>query len=344
MKVTTDDLVADPAWIPIRINAEFTELKFIHLPRERHSEVTFLQEDFLPANVPMVVAPFAAIHSASRSLNKRPAFILHSSMAASTLLTRAFNCPGTSMSLSEPIVLNELAAMKRRRIDVRMPLETILKLLGRPFGKGEKTVVKPGNNVNVLAPVIHGIDRDFRAIAIHAPLRAYLRSIVKKGMIGRIVYRRLYALLVRDRTLDTGFTPEDVFEQTDMQIAAMCWLMHHSEFHDYLGAFPDNIRSLNSDDLLADTKTGLAAIANHLGVDLPVDKVFDSGVFDRHSKMKGRSFSIEERAAEHARAEEVFGGELDMVVGWLTSVAEHVRVDLRLPNPLPGVKAEASPI
>lgn len=330
-----DTIVNDPLWHAHRINADFTQIQFVRLDRDAHRSITFLEEQYFPEDIERVVLPFAVVAAAaSELLNPTPRFIFHSSMATSTLMARVFDLPGTSMSLAEPIILNELSALSSRKTDVMPALPTVLRLLGRPFEPGEVIVIKPGNSANNLMPTIANILPDMRAVCIHAPLRDFIRSIAKKGMVARIVYRRLYAFVGRSVSLPTGFRPEDVFEQTDLQIAAMAWLMQHAQFVESLGMFPDRFRSIDSSQFLNEKAVALRALSDHFAIPLNADAISKGPVFDRHSKQLGRTFSVEEREASYAKVEEAYGEEIGMVVGWLKAVAAHVALPEILPYPL----------
>lgn len=328
-------VVADPTWHAHRTNAPMSEIQFVRLPREVHRSITFLEEKYFPADLERLVLPMTAVREAVAALPAPPPrLIFHSSMATSTLLARVFDQPGTAMSLAEPIILNELSSLKTRGVEVRSALDTVLKLLSRPFAPGEATVIKPGNTANNLIPDMVEVRPDLRAVIIHARIADFLRSVAKKGMVSRIIYRRLYAFVARSVSLSTGFTPEDVFEQTDLQIAGMVWLMQHAQFVESLNLFPDRFRSIDSSQFLEQKAATLRALSDHFSIPLDADAIAAGPVFGRHSKELGKPFSVEERNASYAKVEEAYGAEIGMVVGWIEAVAAHVAVPEVLPNPL----------
>ena len=331
-----DRIVGDAQWLPLRIAQSLDAITFVHLPREGHREVTFLEERYLSEALPRKSLPIEAVADAMTRLAvpQAPRFIFHSSMATSTLLTRVFDLPGTSMSLAEPIVINELSAIQSRGRDVRAPLGVVLRLLARPFSPGEGVVIKPGNSANNLMPLITELLPEMRAITVHAPLRDFLRALAKRGMFARVIYRRLYAFISRSRQLPTGFSPDDIFEQTDLQIAAMAWLLQHSEFVDMLTRHPAQFRSLDSKVFLASKTPTLDALGKHFGLAIDAQAISEGPVFSTHSKELGRAFSSADRDREHAATDAAHGEEIDMVAQWIDQVAEHVRVPLDLPNPL----------
>lgn len=329
------EILGDPTWHPHRVNAELSEISFVRLDRNARRAITFLEDKFFAPDIPSQGLPLAAIRQAVGEIETTvPRFIFHSSMATSTLMSRVFDLPGLSMNLSEPIILNGLSALNARGRDVRPALATIVHLLGRPFGPGEKIVIKPGNTSNNLMPLIVALSPDVRAVTIHAPIRDFLRSIAKKGMTARIIYRRLYAFISRTHSLPTGFSPEDVFEQTDFQIAAMTWLLQQSQFLQLIQSRPAQVRSIDSATFLARKADALAALADHFDIPLDAREIAAGPVFSTHAKELGRAFDATQREREYAATDAAYGEEMGMVATWIEAVADHVRVPLDLPNPL----------
>lgn len=328
-------IVVDPTWHAHRTNAAMSEILFLRLPREVHRSITFLEDKYLPADLERMVLPMARVRDAVAALDApSPRLILHSSMATSTLLARAFDQPGTAMSLAEPIILNELSALKTRGVDVRPALDTVLRLLSRPFGPGETTVIKPGNTVNNLIPDMVAVAPGLRAIVIHARIADFLRSVAKKGMVSRIIYRRLYSFVSRGRRLPTGFSADDIFEQTDLQIAGMAWLHQHAEFNDAATRWPALFRTIDSQTFLDRKADTLRAAAAHFAIALDATAIAASDVFRTHSKERGRAFDDRQRSEEYAQTQIAYGEEIDMVATWVEAVGEHVGVPMRLPAPL----------
>lgn len=328
-------IVGDATWHAHRTNAPLSEIQFVRLPRELHRKITFLEEKYFPPDLERVVLPMAVVRDAAAAIDAPlPRLIFHSSMATSTLLARVFDQPRTAMSLAEPIILNELSALKLRGVEVRPVLDTVLRLLSRSFADGEATVIKPGNTANNLIPDMVAVAPKMRGIIIHAPVADFLRSVAKKGMVSRIIYRRLYSFVTRERTLPTGFSAEEIFEQTDLQIAAMAWLHQHAELNGAAARWPGMFRTIDSQTFLERKADTLRAAAAHFAIDLDADAIAASDVFQTHSKERERPFNDSQRAEEYARTQSAYGEEIDMVAAWVEAVGEHVGVPLVLPCPL----------
>lgn len=330
-------IVRDPAWLPIRLTEDLSALTFVRLDRSAYDEVRYLEERFLPRGTPTQVLPVAAVADAlGGAETASPRFIFHSSMCGSTLLARVLNQPGHAMALAEPIVLNQLSARHSRGEQVDDLLDLVVRLLSRPFGPGEEVVVKPGNTANNLMPLIAGRFPDMRAITIEASVEDLLRAVIKRGPQGRMIYRRLYAFVARTHRLATGFTSEDMWELTDLQVAALAWLTQHSEFTAMLAAHPAQFKSLTMDRLLGDRDAVLDGIAAHFGSSWSPAAVASDPAFSRHSKNKSRAYDEGQRKRDAAAIDAAFGPEIAWTAGWTSELAGRLGLALDLSHPVAG--------
>ncbi len=329
---TAERIFADYRWLPHHIDATGNRIEFVRLKRDDHRRVTFLEDKYLGPALERVVLPLEDVAMAAQTLKPAPLrFVFHSSFALSTLMARVFDRPGLAMGLKEPVILNEIGALFRKGRRVGALLDTALRLLGRPFGAGEAVVIKPGNMANVLIPEIMARS-DARALLMYAPLPDFLQSIARRGMFGRAIYRRNFALLNGDGVLNAGFSEAELFEQTDLQIAAMAWLNHQAQFghvltDDRVGQY----RSLASDAMLAAPQAAVAAAGQHLGVALDAGAIVAGPLFGEHAKELGRSYNAEDRRRDVAATAVAHGEEIAMVVTWAEIVAAQQGVPMRLP-------------
>jgi hypothetical protein len=200
---------------------------------------------------------------------------------------------------------------------------------------GEALVVKPSNVVNALAPAMLAMRPQAGCILLHAPLRAFLGSIAKKGLWGRLWVRDLLMKQLKDGLVELGFTPEDHLLQTDLQVAAVGWLVQHRLFAHLAAQHPGRVRTLDSETLLARPDEALAAVDRLFGIAEDAEKraAVAARVFSRHAKF-GTAFDREARAAEQRQAAEAHGDEIDKVVSWAEAVAENAGIGFALPGAL----------
>lgn len=334
--IDVGELVSDYCWLPHRVSAAGDQIQFVRLERADHRAVTFLEDKYLHASVERRWASTVAVAAEVERLPVATPvhFLFHSSLALSTLASRLFDNPGVAMALKEPIVLNEIATLARRHSYSRTLLSLILRLLARPFGEGEAVVIKPGNVANNLIPELLTIRPEAHALILYSPLPMFLRSIAKRGLWGRTMYRRFFALLHKDRIFDPGFSAEDIFEQTDLQIAAMVWLNHQAQFAQIVAQSGTRIRTIDSETFLARKSDALSALAAHFKLEMDVAELMAGPAFNQHSKELGRAFDAEARQRELDKAEAMYGEEIAMVTEWVDAVAQHSGVPLVLGRPL----------
>lgn len=330
-------IARDAAWLPHRYDPEHDAVHFVRLDRAGHRARTFLTDAELPKVAPLVL-PRGSAAGAAAGVAAPIHFVFHSAYCCSTLVARAADWPGAAMGLKEPQILNDLIGWRRRGAApdrLADAMDGALTLLARPFGPGEAVVVKPSNVVNPLAAVLLALRPQARALLLHAPLRAYLGSIARKGMWGRLWARELFVGLVADGVVDLGFAPDRYLEQTDLQIAALGWLAQHRLFAALAARHPGRVATLDSERLVADPARAMAALARlfALRLDDAAIRAIVDGAFARHAK-SGEAFGAGDRAADQRDAAAVHGEEIETVALWAEAVAAGAGVPLALPAPL----------
>lgn len=330
---TLADLIGNPAWLAHRYDPGHDAFHFRWVDRSRHAATTFLTEEALAdAPGPVPVARGDTAPPATAPLH----FIFHSAYCCSTMLARAFDAPGTSMALKEPLLLNDMVGWRRRGGEparVAEVLDRTLALLARPFAPGEAVVVKPSNVVNALAPVILALRPEAKALLLHAPLPAYLRSIAKKDMWGRLWVRELLIGLLKDGLVDLGFDTEGYLGLTDLQVAAVGWLAQHALFARTVARYgPARVATLDSETLVARPREAMGALVRLYGLSIDavgIDAIVAGPAFTRHSKLSAE-FGAVERTAEHRNAADLHGDEIAKVVVWAEATAKAAGIPLTL--------------
>jgi hypothetical protein len=330
----TAAILGNANWLPHRVDRGANVVTLLHVPRDVHRSVTFLDDQYLKQRAAASV-PISELAIASRQDGLH--FVFHSAFCCSTLLTRALDMPGVAMGLKEPAILNDLAALQRSERDCTRLLGPMLALLGRPMSTGEAIVVKPSNVANILIEPILALQPTARALLLYAPIRSFLISVAKKKMWGRIWTRRLYRTIQRNPAFEPGFSADDLFEQSDLQIAALGWLQQQAQLAETLRRHERRIRTLDSETLLAQRAEALNATVIHFG--LPADRAAAAvragdDVFAEHSKRLGERYDVNARRTEAMAIEAAHGEEIDMVVGWITAIARQFGVPLTLDQSL----------
>ena len=325
-------------WLAHRYDPVHDAVQFRLVPRDVHARATFLIDEYLGDDAPVILRRDEAVGAA---LAPGPVhFVFHSAFCLSTLLARAFDLPGKSMGLKEPVILNDIVGWRHRDAvppqRVAPVVDGALRLLARPFAHGEATIIKPSNVVNALAPGMLTLRREARALLLHAPLPVYLRSVAKKGLDGRLWVRDLLVKLLRDGIVDLGFGPQDYLALTDLQVATVGWLAQHALFARMTAQFGERVRSLDSEKLLARPAEAIAAVAELYAITLTrveVAGIVAGPAFTTHSKDR-RAFDPTARDAEYDASAAAHGDEIDKVLVWADAVARGAGVAMVLPSPL----------
>ena len=327
-------MAADGGWLAHRYDAAGDAYHVRYLSRDAHDAATFITDEHLAKDADITAVDRREI--ADRIPNDMPLhLIIHSAFCASTMLARGFNLPGISMGLKEPVLLNDIVGLRRRGAEpqaVAERLDHALRMLSRPFGSDLAVIVKPSNVFNSLVPAALTMRPGAKAVLLYAPLSVFLVSVARKGLWCRLWCRELLEGMMTDGIVDLGFTPQDYFRQSDLQIAAVGWLLQHQLFHRIIAQFgPDRIATIDSEQLTANPEATTAACAKHFGLAVPDQMLQNHPAFSSHSKLGG-SFNSTDRRAEHAQAAAAYGDEIEKVSIWAKAVASAARIDLKLPG------------
>jgi len=331
-------VIDDGRWLAHRYDETSDSIQFRLVPREAQRELTFLVDSEI-GDAPLAVYPRAdCIGEARKRTLPTPRLIFHSAYCCSTLLARAVDIPGVSFGLKEPQILNDVVGLQLRRADPRQvaaALDAGLLLLARPLGAGETNVIKPSNLVNPLIPLFTAMRPEMRALMLHAPLETFLGSIARKEVEGRAWVRDLmWKLIGLGQAERFGFSTEELYRHTDLQVGALGWLAQQALFAEAARQHQD-FRTLSSETLIDRPVEALTALAELFELDVDAEEAAAGPAFRTHSKDRSE-YSAEQREQEQSRGKELHAREIAMVIEWAEQVAEHARVPMTLPSPLLG--------
>lgn len=338
------EIISDADYLPHRYDEVADGFRFVLVPRDVHRSCTFITDEHLPdvdryelisradlAEVPLQIAP---VH-----------FIFHSAYCCSTMMARAFDIPGVSMGLKEPVILNDMIGWRRRGADnqkLAAVLDKSLDLLARPMGDDRAVIIKPSNICTPLAIPVLKLRPESKALLLYAPLESYLQSIVKKEMWGRIWVRDVLLGSLKDGYAVGGFSPEELLQLTDLQVAAIGWLSQHAAFAKIIETIGrDRVKTLDSDSFLASQSETMTALNGLFGLGMDNATITESvngPAFKSHSKLdqgkRSEIFDAKTRQKEQNRMAELHGAEIDMVTQWAKAVAESQQIDFDLNSQL----------
>lgn len=329
----------DASWLAHRYQPDGDVFHFVAASRAARSNVAFLTDELLGELDRHVVSRAEA---QAQAVGAGPLhFIFHSAYCCSTLLARSFDLPGLCSVAKEPQLLNDLVGWRHQGApaeQVTATLDLSLSLLARPFVGDEAMVIKPSNVVNGLLPAMLTLRPEAKAILLYAPLPAYLASIARKGMWGRLWARELLSRQIVDGLFAPfGFTTRDHIVHTDLQAAAIGWLAQHKLFTEAARKWPGRVRTLDSEVLVAQPEQCLRGIADLFDVAVDDSRIAAvvASEFSRNAK-DGAEFTDGQRARDQAASADVHREELEKVSVWAATVAETIKLDMQPPAPLLG--------
>ena len=328
------EIIGDGRWLAHRYDETNDSIQFRLVPREAQREMTFLT-DFEIGDAPLAIHPrqdcLAEVHRRDLAT---PRMIFHSAFCCSTLLARAFDIPGVSFGLKEPQILNDVAGLQMRRADPRQiaaAMDIALLLLARPIDEGEINVIKPSTVVNPLIPLILAMRPELRGVLLHAPLETFLGSVARKEVEGRAWVRELMWKFILSGQADRfGLSDEDLYRQTDLQVAALGWLTQHALFGD-AAAKNANLRALDSETLMKRPAQSLYALGKLFDLKFDADLIANGRAFKTHSKDR-TDYSADRRQEERDRGLELHAREIGMVMKWAEQLAQHAGIGTGLPS------------
>lgn len=319
-------IVNDPNWLAHRYDVHYDAFHFRRLTRAEHREAVFITDQYLAdakivavrRSEAMAAAPTAApIH-----------FLLHSGFCCSTLLAKALDVAGVATALKEPVLLNDVASLKHRGLPKEQQasvLRDCLRLLARPFESGEAVIIKPSSVVNFMAPAMLDASPHSKALLLYAPLPLFLNSIIRKGFEGRHWVRDLLVKQLREGMAGMGLSAIDLAALTDLQAAALTWLVHHALFRSLGSEYGDRVRVLESEHLLEKQQATLFSVSEYLSLELGATTCAAETAFNTHSK-SGKRFGKAERAAAQEAAAISHHLEISIVVAWTAALAERLKL------------------
>ncbi len=295
----------DPRWLPHALDLAGRRVQFVKMPRETLSQPPFLA-DFAPATAQdeawFSFAQVEAMEPETGPLH----FIFHTAFCRSTLLVRALEIEGMSAGLAEPGIIARLAGAGDA---ARSLVKPVCDLLSRPWGDGEAVFVKPTNHANMLIPALLAARPDASAVLMTNDLAPFLRSVARRGLMGRRWGRQLYLELMGYAGMDLGMDAREQFSMTDLQAASVGWFLSQRWFAQLAtGPEGQRLRVLDGDRFDADREKTLAAVFDNAGMSVPastISAVTEGPRFASHAKLGGRFTDTEGEGVSAIVAEEI---------------------------------------
>ena len=320
----------DPAWIPHGIDAQAKVVEFIRVPDSALKKAGFLFEFEAHSASDRHSLTFEQVLQI-RAQHVPLHFIFHSAFCRSTLLARALNVPGKSTGLSEPGIF---AAIANAGDAVKPLVPALLSLLAKPRGTEQVVFAKPTNHANRLIPLLLSASPSSKAILMTNDLPVFLKSVRRRGLLGRRWGRELFLEMQSYAGMDFQMSPRESFAMTDMQAAGLAWFLNQNYFHSLSNsAFADRLRILNGDRFNDERAETLQAALSFTGVELSdgeAKQAASSAIFDTHAKLGGQFSDTVTPVAASLTSDAINEEEAAQVSEWLSHYSRQIGLELPL--------------
>ncbi len=319
-----EDIVQDYRWFPEDFRAPRQTMSFVFADRAVLSGQPFLDHRWNTQSLPQRQATLDDIAKAVSPRGKPVTnFIWHTSFCCSTLLAKALDTPGRCLALSEPMILVSIADAKRAAsLEQGWHLsglaEAVFHLLARPECDGAAVLIKPSNFANILLPDAARLTAG-RSLFLYSDLAGFLVSITKTGLALRKYVRKLFTDLVGHQRDRLPWSQTEIFQMSDLEIAALAWHLQILEFRDALSALGERAVSLNCGAFLDKPLETLLRLDSFFGFGQGTDhwaRVVAGPALKRHAKRPSLAYDASQRRAEAEDVRRQLGADLERVVEW----------------------------
>ena len=315
----TAEIERDPRWLPHALDLPGQRMQFVRVEREVLSQPPFLA-DFRPASPDgeawLGFEDIKALRPQTGPLH----FIFHTAFCRSTLLVRALEIEGVSAGLAEPGIIAQLAGAGDAAAALVKP---VCDLLSRPWGEGEAVFVKPTNHANRLIPALLAARPDAKAVLMTNDLAPFLRSVARRGLMGRRWGRQLYLELMGYAGMDLGMDAREQFSMSDLQATSVGWFLSQRYFTQLSqGALSERLRVLDADRFDKDRAQTLAGLLDFAGVAVApntVGTIAQGPRFASHAKLGGEY-------APEATTSAILEEEIEQMRQWTQMIAQQAQI------------------
>ena len=259
------DIVRDPQWLPHAFSADGSSVSFVRVTRELHRSLPFADEQQLRDQPDWAIVPVDAIVDDLATIDLAPIhFVFHTAFCCSTLLVNALAAAGPVVGIKEPAILVGLMQRLECGEDPNRRLKLAMQLLARRFEGVDALVVKPTCFAN---PLIRNCSRPYQTLAGYCSIPASapfsIRSPSGASLAGN-GDAKVYASVMKHAPLDLGYTPVQTWEQTDLQIVGLGWLMRRNHFNRIAARYgPARVMQLEDAELTRTPARTLARVTEY---------------------------------------------------------------------------------
>lgn len=273
----TDDanaaaILNDSSWFPYDLDLNEGTFEFVQVTAEAlAAEMTASRASWNPPGQRHRLS-IAATLAGWPDLPAAPAnFLWSTGFCSEVMVSRALEKKGASVAIREPDTLTRLADMKRAKMlsDPRYQRlsRALLGLLTRPLAANAGTLIAGSPSSALLAPEVAELTIG-KSLFLYSDLRCFLIQVARGGELARGFIRRMFSVIAGDGHVQATWPATNLFQMTDLQIAALVWHMQMVQFRRAMALLGPRAASLDIDALLQSPRTTLSALDDFFGLGL----------------------------------------------------------------------------
>ena len=314
---TAAEIVRDAGWLAQALDPASGMLRIVQMDRDSYRNASFLDDRMLQKQHFAGIVPWASVAEALTADARTDArWIFHIGHVGSTLVARLLGeIPGV-LSVREPRVLRDIAALpKERRADF---IPAVQKLVSRTFASDEMALVKATSFVSELAAEL--VPPGERALFMYATPRNYIASILAGDNSVEEMVALAPSRAARISTRASLPQPRNAAEA-----AAAAWACEMTSLEAASEAMANGpVARANFDFMLADMPAELARVADFFGFDTAdVESIATGPLMGRYSKATEHEYTPSLRRDLIAEAEGANRADIDSALAMLQSAAEN---------------------
>ena len=316
--VAASEIVRDARWLVQALDPASGMVRVVDMDREAYRSESFLDDRMLQKPHFAGVVPWESVAQAIPDDARTDArWIFHIGHVGSTLIARLLGELDSVLSVREPRLLRDLAALPEdRRAEF---VEPVRKLLSRTFSDEQIALVKATSFVSEIASEL--VPPGERALLLYATPRNYIASILAGGNS----VKELAALAPSraQRVAARATLPEP---QTMADAAAAAWACEMTALEEAADALANrHVAWADFDAMLVDMPDALARVATLLGFGPPADRIHalaTGPLMQRYSKALEYDYSPSLRRDLIAEAAAANRADMNSALAMLNDAAE----------------------
>jgi hypothetical protein len=314
---TSAEIVRDAGWLAQALDPASGMLRVVRMDREAYRNASFLDDRMLQQQHFAGIVPWASVTEALPADARTEArWIFHIGHVGSTLVARLLGeIPGV-LSVREPRILRDVAALSPQRRAEFIP--AVQKLVSRTFEDGETALVKATSFVSEIAAEL--VPPGERALFMYATPRNYVASI----LAGDNSVEEMVTLAPSraKRIAGRASLPQP---RNAAEAAATAWACEMTALEAAAEAMPNApIAWADFDAMLANMPRELARVADFFGFETDdVEAIASGPLMGRYSKATEFEYTPSLRRDLIAEADAANLADIDTALAMLQSAAEN---------------------